>query len=88
MPRKLSSLGRKQNRFHFWRPAKSGGRAGRGFVAKEGGGSEQGSCKTQNYLFTVVYQMKGGGTFYLSNVFHFFSGKNINISVNRPGFKA
>lgn len=31
--------------------------------------------------------MKAGGTFYLSNMLHFFSGKNINFSVDRPGFK-
>lgn len=37
---KPSSLERKQNRFDFWRPAKSGGRAKRGFVAKKGGESE------------------------------------------------
>lgn len=42
------SLKRKQNRFDFWRPAKSGRRAERGFVVKEGGKSEQGSCKMQN----------------------------------------
>jgi len=42
------SLKRKQNTYDFWRPAKSGRRKKRDFVANNGGKIEQGSYKVQN----------------------------------------